>query len=58
MVWDEPGSGGGSAKVGRGETTHQINVTDAYKARFGIPVPIRFVEWLMGFPDDWTKASD
>jgi hypothetical protein len=44
--------------VGRGETTHQINVTDAYKARFGIPVPIRFVEWLMGFPEDWTKASD
>ena len=51
-------SGGGSAKVGRGETRHQIAVTDTFKARFGHAIPIRFVEWLMGFPEGWTKASD
>jgi hypothetical protein len=44
--------------VGRGETRHQIAVTDLFKARFGHAIPIRFVEWLMGFPEGWTKASD
>lgn len=60
--WPTPNAsdalGGGSARVGRGETTHQIRITDAYKARTGQQIPIWFVEWLMGFPEDWTKANE
>jgi hypothetical protein len=48
--------GGGSASCAdKGIATgKQVHLKDLWKYRHKLPLPVSFVEYLMGFPANWT----